>query len=219
MHNFRTGHFIGCISIEIIVDALISQLSSSIGTNQTDLSLVKFDNGRIVAGAAWDCSFDEEDEEENAGSTPIMPPYVWETGFMDEDTFDRITSIVNWDEEWDPIEIFQQLEEGFYLDNTRMDRSSFFAYPVPVPPKHYDPNYRPEYLLILSRFEEIYDVIDNIDKSIDDDVSYLILITVTIGLVGFTVLTLTIWSVSMMLTRPLEWMRTITWQIVNHNDT
>ena len=223
LFRHRTGYFIACSSIEIIVDTLFNELSNSIGTNETDLSLVRFDDGRIVTGAGWDRTTTTNDDDNDTAAATSTPPYVWETGFMDQTTFERMTSIVNWDEEWDPNEIFELLQAGlsdnYFVDNTGTNRNSFFAYPVPVPPKQYDPMYRPEFLLILSRFEEVYDVIDSIDESIDDDVSNLIVLTVSIGLIGLTVLTITILCVSMMVTRPLDWMKTITWQIVNHNDT
>ena len=101
-------------------------------------------------------------------------------------------------------------DQAYYIGNRVL-----FSYPIPMPPKVYEPGYRPTYYLIISGFEEILMAVDHIDESIDKDVSRLISVTVAIGLSGIIVSMTIIWLVSRMLTMPLAWMTSVAGQIVN----
>lgn len=64
--------------------------------------------------------------------------------------------------------------------------------------------------------EDMFDVIDEIKRDIDDDVLQSTVLALVIGGIGICMLMAVVHFVSMALTRPLKWMQQVAWSIVNH---
>ena len=199
----RTKEFIGCTRINLLLPEIEKQLTGFIEGEYTDAVLITHD-GTVVTGAGWD-SLDF-----NTTSTI----HLSETGFVDKATFDKLVSAVDWEQKWEPVNVSKRLAQNIHPFNG----ATLHAYPIPVPPREYDPSYRPEFFVVFSFGGKVFEVVDVIESEISIEIKELVYAIVTIGFCGTVVIGLTVWLVARLLTRPLKWMEAVSWRIVNHND-
>ena len=83
-------------------------------------------------------------------------------------------------------------------------RKLIAAFPIPEAPPKYCKRYRPYFMVIKSVGGEIYDVIDDMEASVNEDVTMLCWVTLTIGLLGLVIVLVDVWAVALLLTRPLR---------------
>lgn len=198
-----TGEFIACTLIDVSIGEVLDVIQhiATAGHGFSTVSLVNWDDGTVVAGPFWDAR------------TAIDTIQITETGMIDQPHFDQIRSLLNFSQPWDPnvVRNVQVVDNG--------DASVVTAYPVPVPPKQYDPTYIPKYMVLFRVNDTVFKPIHQIQQSIDDDVKIFTRKTVIVGVTfGFILVLLVIWLFVRVLTRPLLWMQSVAWGIVNHTD-
>lgn len=144
---------------------------------------------------------------------------VRDLDFCDEKSFHNLLSLVDFEQswnaqEWNASEIKEIFRGNMYNENGQL----LAAFPIPDPPTEYDPFYRPDFIVIQAVGEEIYGLIDEMESSIDEDMVMIYGYSISIGIVGLTVVLLVSWVVAAYLTRPLNWMMDVCQQIVRHSD-
>lgn len=92
------------------------------------------------------------------------------------------------------------------------------GYPIPIPPRTYDPTYRPQYLVVEVASGKIFLPITDFEDSINSEILELAFVTVTIGIFGLAATLAFVYFVAGMLTQPLMWIASLSKRIVNHAD-
>lgn len=202
-----SGNLIACISIDITVKELQEDLKNVlIGKNDTKVALHRLD-GTILAGSHIDQIF-SEDLALSSDSSMIR-----------KETLKELLEAV--DTKHIIFDAFQHTQYLERLRNTSIynGKEVVVAYPVPIPPKEYSLSYKPEYVVIRVVDSSSFSSFDEIDIRIDHNILIMITSSLCIGFLGALVVLVIVWSVSKVLTQPLNWMGRITRRIVNHNDT
>lgn len=203
----RTGHFIACTGIDLNLALASDLLDSVIAGARTKVAVVRLD-GSVVAGAGLSPS--------SASQTETV--HILDTGFIDTDSYVKLTTAVDWDEVWDPEEI-KTIFASNYCQGNGNDDDVLSVIPSPFPPDVYDPLYRPDfYVVVTSMGKDVFGISDQMRTSIEHDVSRLIVGSILIGSGGLLFLLVVVWFVSRVLTRPLNYMEQTSWKIVNHTD-
>jgi hypothetical protein len=197
----RTGRFIGCVSVDLSSEVISRLLVTNIKGKGVQVALVKMD-GTVVAGFGWNITQEKE------------ALHVRDTDFIDEGLFKKISAVVDWEKEWEPQVVRNQLANNM----EDFDGRVMTAYPFPRPPEEYDLRYRPDSMIIFSVGGEVFEVLDAIDDAIDDDVRVLAVHSILIGISGLVVILLMVAFVSRVLTLPLNYMDVVAWRIINHTD-
>lgn len=88
------------------------------------------------------------------------------------------------------------------------------AYPLPLPSEDYQGVYIPQYLIIHSIPTSAVPVKQEINKAIDKDVTYNVVTSIILGLVGSVLVLVILWGVSAALTDPLLWIEDVARRIL-----
>ena len=200
----QTGHFLACTGVHFLPSNIERDLQYAVFNEHTETVFVRSD-GRMVAGAGW-----KPDDQETDGIIHIA-----DTGFLSADLFEELTSAVQWNEEWNPTEVMDVLSTNIHHHD---EGKVFIAYPVPTPPDEYDPRYKPEFYIVYATKDDVFDVVNEVEDSIDDEVLYLIVFSVGLALLGTITLLAIIFTFSNLLTEELLWMGDVSSQIINHRN-
>ena len=189
-----TNEFIGCTLADISVDQFKHILEDVKLTNSTKIALVRWnEEGTVVASTGWGNNF----VPGNVVNVTNLDGISLESFQAKKDLFQ--TSWQN--EDFDSTQFRSSLSFGGHY---------FAGFPVPVPPKEYDPAYRPEFMLILSvTKDEVLGTVDRLDDEIDSRVENLILWSLVGGFLGIVFVLLIIHFVSIYLTQPMNWMNSV----------
>jgi len=201
-----TGHFLGCTLLDVSISHIADILSSVQVNDFADIALLRWDDGTVVFASQWNTS------------NTVETIHAEDLHFCDKRTFHNLQALVDfekfWDaSEWNATEIKERFRENTYNENGQL----LAALPIPDPPEEYDPSYRPEFIVIQAVGEEIYGLINEMEASIDEDIVWLYVATISIGCVGLTIVLLVSWIVAVYLTRPLNWMMDVCQRIVHHS--
>lgn len=201
----RSGELIACVAIDISVSDLNKQLNSSVLNEDSGLFLARFDDGSLVSSSLDTAHLKER--------TPL---HIADTGLINMETFKAFQELVDFGKQWEP----EEAENKFLSASVNIDnkRKVMTAYPIPLIPEEYDPSYQPKFLVMHSIDSGVYEVVDSISRSIDNDVLRICILTVGLSLVGMMLVLFILWMVSQRLTQPLLWMENVAWKIVNHAD-
>jgi len=164
----------------------------------SQLALVGFETGELV-GMLNDTISDE--------SVFLDPAFY-------HDHTHTFREAIDFEEKWTR----SQIDEVYTNTILTKNDSMLTSYPLPLPPEEYDPEYRPRFLVYHEVSKHVFDVVDEIDTSIDGDVRRICILSVGLGALGMILVLSIVWCVSRMLTQPLLWMEGIAWRIVNHTD-
>jgi len=201
--NNSSGELIGCVAVDISIQDLNDSMKYSVIDKHSELLMVDFDTGVLVSDSAASNSQSEE-----------IPVHVSEFSVVTKDHLQVFQSAVNFANVWHP----ETAEEAFRLVQRCDDGGLVTAYPVPVIPDQYDPSYRPKFLVIHTITTGVFEAVDRIHNSIDQDVVKVCVLSAGLAVFAFIVVMSIVWLVSRMLTKPLLWMEKVTWRIVNHSD-
>jgi len=94
----------------------------------------------------------------------------------------------------------------------------YTAYPLPLPPADYDPDYEPEYLVIHAINYTVFDALERMNKETNEEIRLIIIVSFMVGGLGMVLTTVILWYVSKGLTEPLLWIKRVAWGIVNNDD-
>jgi len=204
VYDRLTGEFIACTLADVSVEQ-IGEIMEDISFGETtEVALLRWDDeGTVVASPRWDST--------SASSTISVLDADLSLG-LDEATFEQFKSLVDFTKPWDPIEVRRSFEENLLRTQGKM----LSAFPIPVPPAEYDPEYFPEFLVVSSiDVDEVFDAVNKMDAAVSESVAELIRATLIAGLVGMAVIIVVIYIVGLYLTRPLQGMNRIGDQIVD----
>jgi HAMP domain-containing protein len=201
----KNGNFIGCAAMKVPVDFLAMSLSDSLLVEDSIIAVVRFDNGHLVADSNSSYALFEND-----GSHHIS-----ETGMISTEQFETFRSII--------LSIPQYTEtavrDAMAKTVLPCEKGGLIsAYPLPTPPIEYDPQYKPDFLMIQVIGDEIFLSISKNAEAINADVRATVLVSAMLGFTAVMIVLAIVWCVSRVLTRPLSWIEGIAWQIVNHSD-
>ncbi|KAI2498817.1 hypothetical protein MHU86_15670 [Fragilaria crotonensis] len=194
-----TNEFIACTLADFSIEELSREIETFKITNSSEVYFVRWDDGTVIASSKWNAT--------NSSST---------------------TTLFEIDSDVD-LALFTEMKQRFTISYQHdRDRSHlnpvhyanddvFAMYPLPTPPKIYDPDYVPEFTMILSlKAADVYSEVSILDDHVGTAVRQLIQNVLIAGFVGLTVVILSIFLVSMYLTKPMEWMVDISDQIVQN---
>ena len=201
VYDRLTRNFIGCTLLDVSIQRIESVLEDVEVGDTSEVALVRWDDGTVVASPQWDSLTARETvkiDEIDVG--------------IDDDTFQKIKDIVDFKKMWEPEEV-----EATYKKTIVRHKGRLVAtYPVPVPIKYVE-SYQPEYLVVLTIEEqEVYRTVDNMDQSIDEDSDDIVKRTLIIGFCGMALVLAIVVLVSLFLTKPLAWMAEVADQIVSN---
>lgn len=197
----RTGAFIGYVAVTIELGTLSEVLDASLLTENSVLSLVRFDSGLVIND-----SLNTVIKQHN---TSVL---VGDTNVIHEDSFKAFQQAVNYSEPWTP----EELDATYQNLAIRCKMGITTAYPLPLPPETYDPTYVPEFFVLNIIGDQVFKVVNEIEGSISGDVDRIGRIIVGLGLFGLILVLMIVWCVSRMLTQPLLWMEATAYRIINH---
>ena len=201
----KTNELIACTHLDLSIvqaEKLLDDITKDLPSN----TVVIKPDGTVVVGAT------QTDADRN---TVNYTPKLWETDFIDIETYRKLTdSISFWEDEWD-IESAQNK----YNFSVKSKDTYFTVFPSPIPPDVYDPLYRPEFLIFSSINTKTQDeTIDRIDGIISADINDAIILSVAFGAIGLCCMMTVITIVAQVLTKPLKWMEDKAQEIVYHTD-
>lgn len=201
-----TGHFLGCTLLDMSIAHISAILESVQLDSYADIALLRWDDGTVIYSNQWNASASRE----------VIN--VTDLDFCDERTFENLLNLVDFDKtwnasEWNATEIKDIFRTNIYTDGGLL----IAAFPIPDPPEKYDKSYRPDFIVVQAVGEEIYSQIDKMESSIDEDIVWLNVATISIGVVGLSIVLLVSWVVAVYLTRPLNWMMDVCRKIVHHS--
>lgn len=196
----RSGEFIGCVGVDVSVDAMNKHMSSSVFDEDSELMLFNYDTGAFVT--------------DSFKSNPMVRLKSKEDLSEEKKAFTKFRGAVSFDDgNW----TVKQAEEAFQSIQN-IDRGLMTAYPIPVIPEEYDASYRPKFMVVHSISMKVFGVVESINDSIDEDVRNICLLSGGLALFGVVLVLSIVWCVSRMLTNPLLSMESVAWRIVNHAD-
>ncbi|CAB9510337.1 expressed unknown protein [Seminavis robusta] len=203
LYDRKTGRFVACTSVDLSLYTVNQDLKRI--DNYTKGALV-LDDGTIVSGGEW----------VSGNTTETLA--IYDSSWLNKDEWMRLTS-QNFTEtsdgtfpDWDDYQaiIIEQENGGSFVTAYPIVLSSASSTTGTGPAK-------PDFWLVFCTQGEIFQVFDDMDQAIDDEVGDLIRATVITGVLGALVLLIVIWVITRMLTRPLAWIETVAWKIVNHD--
>ena len=199
-----TDEFVACTFVGIQIQFLQEILRDSRLTARSELSIVRLDQrGTVVASSAYDI-------QSVSGSDSIPDISQLRVGI---DDFQELYDLVDYSMEWNPDDV-----KRAYLEYSGLRLHGFFvsAYPIPTVPDVYDPDYRPEFLAIVSIAEgDIFGLVDAVNESVDDHVEQSVLISIVVGISGFLFSILVLMLMARNLTQPLQQMNAAALDICN----
>lgn len=196
VYDRETQELIGTIGINVDMVRFGEIVSGFDIGNSSELMLVRWDEeGRIVAS-----------DRKQGGLFTIFDDDVG----IDQDALREIQNSFEDNSRSDGYE-----PANFHT--TRLINGHFVSTsPVPIPPEEYDPNYRPQFLVVgFVPMEDILTTVDQLDDQVDDNVQGLIQKSLIAGFAGLAGVLIVIYLVSLCLTKPFSWMNKVGDRIIN----
>eukprot|EP00934_Nitzschia_sp_Nitz4_P003356 Nitzschia sp. Nitz4//scaffold43_size134323//100713//106351//NITZ4_003315-RA/size134323-augustus-gene-0.225-mRNA-1//1//CDS//3329551996//3346//frame0 len=196
-----SGEFIGCTAYDLNL-ALAEDLVETVTVDdRTHIAVATLD-GTIVAGGNFS----------SVGASTTAS--VVESGFVDQDTYEKLTQNKFWETTWDSSTVAAFKNEAIEVNGQVI--TSILS---PHPPDEYDPDYEPDFwVFVAADVDDVISFGDDVDDAIDGEVRDLILKSISTGLTGLIIFLMVVAFVSHNLTRPLNWMESTAWKIINHAD-
>ena len=197
-----SGELIGCTAIEVALSEIRSSLKETIINKYAEASLVWYD-GRTIVTTLQEANYPELENE-----------FIYDTGFIDGESFAKLKLIVDFSEPWTFESITKRMRENVVVSGSKL----YTVNPIPQVPLEYDPSYRPILLVIDSISQDVYENVTSLENDIFSDMRKLLAIVIISGVVGTMVAVLIVWYVSGLLTAPLAWMEKVTYSILHPRD-
>eukprot|EP00977_Amphora_coffeiformis_P023461 scaffold13448_cov180-Amphora_coffeaeformis.AAC.1 len=201
VYDRATNDFIACLYLGLNVAFLEDVMRESRVFPNSDVSIVSFEGGFVVASSAWNITQDGQ------------PPLIYELDIgVSQSAYDKFSNLVSFDSEWDPDEV-RELYESEYIEN---EGNYLVSYPFPPVPDEYDKNFVPDFLVLISVPEsEMFEAVDDANRNVDDRVDRIILFSVLTGSAGVMLAACILLCMSQAITAPLRYMNETAQDIVN----
>lgn len=201
MRLFRTGNFIGCVGFHVATATITDILLKSKIHEVSDVSVVRYSDNTVLADTL------------NRSTSSL---HVTDTSLIAAGDLAELRHAVDSCRNCTREKLIEIMENNF----ARCSTSLYTAYPVPLPPIEFDPDYQPEYLVITKISNHAYSSTDKVAITIENETLQISLVSFAIAALGMSVIFLILWFVSRSLTQPLLWIKRAAWNIVNHaNDS
>ena len=164
--------------------------------SQSDVSIIRLSDDTVFG-----------DTRDLAGPYPIV---VTSTDIISAEDYFKFKSNLSMNKNWTTASVVESVIVGA--------SAIYTANVLPIPPRQYDPNYKPEFLIIHAISKEVFAVTDRVASKIDSQIRWMCRLAFIVGISGVTVIFFVVWYVSRALTQPLLWMEHVAWGIVNHAD-
>jgi hypothetical protein len=207
IYDRETSAFVACTYIDIQLTLVEEKLKESLVTANSALTLIRFDTvGTVVASTAMETRFGRTDPH-------IKTIDQLEVG-VSLASYRSLFSLVDYDvgEVWDPklirmkYETFSVVDEDFLVS----------VYPMPRVPDDYDPNYKPEFLVVMSTFKnDVFVGVDVVNELVDHHVRKQICFALAAGAIGLFATMMILVSMSNTVTAPLRYINQAADDIVN----
>ena len=203
LYDRITNDLVGCTYVGTSLRTVNGELNKAKVTPLSDIMIATWNrDGTVVASS-------REVEEDGR----VFPVYESNIG-VSEGKFEELLNLVDFDTEWDPVEVRSKYENFTYLSDSNYFVSS---YPVPSIPNEYDKKYRPYFLLFAATpAEEVFKELKNVETIVDDKVGEVTIFSILVGLIGLLISTLIIVLMANMLTSPLRSMNDVAQEIVDN---
>ena len=201
MYDRITKNFIGCIYVGLRVEFLEDILRDSRVYPNSDISIVRIDEGDVVASSAWNIT--------ELGA----PPAIYELGIgITQETFEFFKNLVDFETQWVPDDV-RKIYENVFIES---DEKYFVSHPFPPVPSHYDGKYRPEFLAIISTPNtDIFAAVEDANEGVDDSIDGIMLFSVVTGCAAIFLAAIILVVMSHAITAPLRQMNEVAQQIVD----
>mmetsp|Transcript_3599 Transcript_3599/g.7179 ORF Transcript_3599/g.7179 Transcript_3599/m.7179 type:complete len:1732 (-) Transcript_3599:138-5333(-) len=196
-----TKNFIGCVYVGLQVDFLESILRKSRVSKHSEVSIVRIDQGAVVASSAWNIT--------KQGTPPLI--HELNVG-VTQTAFEYFKNLVDFDSKWDPVEVRRIFESQYALSEDRF----LVSHPFPPVPAKYDAKYRPDFLAIISTpISDVFEAVEDTNKGVDTRVENIAIFSVIAGCSAVLLATFGLLIVSNAITSPLRYMNDTAQRIVN----
>jgi hypothetical protein len=205
VYDRQTDEFVACIFVGISLSVIEEQLQKGRVTQDSALSVVRFDKvGTVVASSVT--------AERGEANTQVYLIDELELG-LTEESYQDLYKLVDYDSKWDPQEV-----RGAYKKFSLRDQGFFLAAsPVPPVPDEYDAAYRPEFLVLTSAAEAaVFNGVNAVNDDVHEQVQDVVILALLLGAIGFGVCSLIVFLMSNALTAPLRYMNEAAGEIVGN---
>lgn len=209
-----TGEFIGCVAIGVLLNRWTELIMETLAVqNHSRALLVRETDGIVVAGGSWEL-YDSR-ELKLASETEVVESKSFYGELMEE------------------LEIAKLRQESKEKAKDRQKQAN--PSQKRKPPAHKAKSAATAiaecssgrvlsaaalpgspFVYVQAVGPEVFDVIDDVKRSIDQDIIYSTVLALLIGGVGMVILMIIVYTMSMVLTRPLSWIQGVAYNIVNH---
>ncbi|CAB9518466.1 expressed unknown protein [Seminavis robusta] len=213
----RTQEFIGCVSLATSLHQWSSFVSRKLTAHKiSKAALVRVSDGTVVAAEAWDHQASSEPVHVvEAGVVPDMTTYHHVKHYLDKERRKQQQD-----------DYYSHIHRHHGHDHDHVEHETNMTFVTAVHECHHDPGIivamslipETDFAIIQCIGEASFESIADIHDSIRDDVINLVVLIVVIGVAGLALALTVIAFVSMVLTKPLDWMQAVAREIVNHND-
>lgn len=183
-----SGEFIGCVAIGVLLNRWTELIMETLAVqNHSRALLVREEDGIVVAGGSWEL-YDSR-ELTHASETEVVDGKSY-AQVMQELELAKSTRQAS------TATAIAECASGRVLSAAALPGSPF-VYVQAVGP-------------------EVFEVVNHVKRSIDQDIVYSTILALLIGGVGMIILMVIVYTMSMVLTRPLSWIQGVAYNIVNH---
>jgi hypothetical protein len=207
----RTNELIGVATVEYLLSTISEILVKGRLFSNSQVAIVRAEDGAVYA--------DTMNITTGLNSTAEFPVPLATTRFApisghNASTFWKSRMTLNFTEIWDPEEVKASLVKMAFQSSIGLVMPSL----IPALPDEYDPKYRPQFVVLNTVSEDIFQEVRDVQDSVDQDVMIVISTTVGLGAAGFLLAALVVFGVARMLTQPLQWIERLSFRIVNHSN-
>lgn len=193
---YSTGNLIGCVAVDIAYTDMNKFLTLHKIHDESEVSIVRLRDDTVF-GDTIDAALP-------------YPIHVTETDIISAENYFKLKSAFDMKTNWTSGSVVYEVIVG--------DNAVYTANVLPFPPDEYDPDYKPEFMIIHAISNDVFAVVERMKDEIDSEVLRMSLLAIGVGLVGMCMVVFIVWFVSRTLTQPLLWIERVAWGIVNHAD-
>jgi hypothetical protein len=194
--------FIGCATANVALPGLVENMKRNLLHNESSAFVVRISDGSVLI--------------DTIGSPVQNSIHVTETGVVNSETYNQLKKTLKvFDTPWTGESVHRAFADVVVPYTAGVVTASV----IPAPPEKFEENYSPEFLLIHAIDNQIFSVIEELEKSIHDDETHITMVAIGTGVAGMLIVVAILICVSRVLTQPLNWMDAMAWRIVNHADS
>ena len=202
LYDRHTNEFVACMYVGITLSLVEQRLQDSLLTDNSALTVLRFDEvGTVVAST-------EEGTLSGQTDSDLYTIDQLHVG-LSRESYLELRSLVAfggngglWGDNWNSAEVRQKFE------SFSVSEDGFLVSVAPMPrvPDKYDPDYKPEFIVVMSTFSaDVFAGVVELNEELDGNVAEVFWVSLVAGGIALAVTTLLIIIVSTALTFPLHY--------------